>query len=255
MSLRFAHSLSVLLKKRLLSQRAQANQQAEQGLTLIECLVAMIIITLTVVAITPPVFIATATRVQSRRAQQANQIAQAEVDRVRTIMERANFTRDQLPAEIGRPTDFTTVASPSAPATEILSLGACGTYPPVSTGGAAITPVPATSFIPVDVDGDCTPEYIMQVFRTDGCVPADIAARSATLPPPSSFTMGVRVYSFNPNEPLPPLGTDRAALALTTGKRDGGVAGQVRQPLQVLISKVTQSGVAQAIECATQGNN
>jgi type II secretory pathway pseudopilin PulG len=236
------------MRRLLLSQRSTVNQvpTAEQGLTLIECLVAIIIITLTVIAITPPVFIATASRIQSRRAQQANQIAQSEVDRVRTIMERTNFTIDQLPATIGRPAELKDVAVASGPATQLLSPANCQTYPDAN-------PVSATSLIPVDVDGDCRAEFGMQVFRTDGCIPADFAARPNQ--PPSSFTMGVRVYSYAQGEALPTLSAERATLAMTTGKRDGGVGGQARKPLQVLISKVTQSGVPQSIECATGGNN
>jgi prepilin-type N-terminal cleavage/methylation domain-containing protein len=240
--------LSFLLK-RLLSQRASTSQAStcDQGLTLIECLVAIVIITLTVVAITPPIFIATATRIQSRRAQQANQIAQGEVDRIRTIMERTNFTIDQLPATIGTPPDVNTVAVANSLAASVLSPANCGSvYPPA-------TPVAATSLVPVDLDGDCSAEYAMQVFRTNGCIPADFVGRPNQ--PPSSFTIGVRVYSYTQGEALPTLSAERATLALTTGRRDAGVGGQVRKPLQVLISKVTQSGVPQSIECANRNSN
>ena len=62
----------------LAGRSQQAN--AESGLTLIECIVAIVIISVVGVAITPPLFLATAARVQTNRAEQAVQIAQGEVD-------------------------------------------------------------------------------------------------------------------------------------------------------------------------------
>jgi type II secretory pathway pseudopilin PulG len=256
MSFRSRSSLSGHLKRSLLAQlslnQARRSQSSEQGLTLIECLVAIIIITLTVVAITPPIFIATATRIQSRRAEQANQVAQAEIDRVRSVMERANFNVNELPAAIGTPANLDTgvaVATGGVAPGTIQSPAACPTtsYPPI---GPTAVPIPATNLIPVDIDADCRPEFAMQVFRTTGCLPADLAALP-TPPPPLAFTMGVRVYAYQEGEALPPLDRERATLALTTGKRDGGVAGQARKPLQVLTSKVTRSGSDRSIECAT----
>ena len=95
------HSSSPFLL-RLLSAvpRSRAAKSAsEKGLTLIECLVAIVIISITVVAITPPIFVATASRIQSRRAEQANAIAQAEIDRIRTVVERGSkYTAEELPA-------------------------------------------------------------------------------------------------------------------------------------------------------------
>jgi type II secretory pathway pseudopilin PulG len=247
--------LPFLVRRLLLVQRLRSSQSAaiphpDLGLTLIECLVAIIIITLTVVAITPPIFIATASRIQSRRADQANQIAQAEIDRVRTIMERRSYKVEDLPATVAQlaatDTVETKVAVATSPSSVILSPTKCNSnYPPTAA------PVAVTDLVPVDVDGDCTPEFGMQVFRTVGCSPASAPDN----PLPYSFTMGVRVYSYDGKETLPPLSAERATLGLTAGKRDGGVGGQTRKPLQVLVSKLTRSGSALSIECATSGNN
>ncbi|PZV15633.1 MAG: hypothetical protein DCF22_06765 [Leptolyngbya sp.] len=225
-----------------------ANPAPEKGLTLIECLVAIVIISITVVAITPPIFVATASRIQSRRAEQANAIAQAEIDRIRAIVERgSSYTTAQLPAS-GGAGDATAIAAATGVNTALLaSPGICpgNKYPAT----AAI----ATQVIPVDVDGDCKPEFAMQVFRSNDCTPASL---QAVVPPvaPYAFTAGVRVYGYEagpPNNPMSNLSKERALLGLTTGRGgDNSAAGAQRQPLQVLYTKVARVGDEQALECA-----
>ena len=80
---------------------------SESGLTLIECIVAIVIIAVVGVAITPPLFLATAARVQTNRAEQAVQISQGEVDKVRVLVEQGAYDSADLPGagsaeEIGR---------------------------------------------------------------------------------------------------------------------------------------------------------
>ncbi len=77
-----------LLERLRSTSNERLRSNSSSGLTLIECLVAIIIVSLTVLAITPPILLATGTRVQSRRAEQANHIAQSEVDRLRLLVER-----------------------------------------------------------------------------------------------------------------------------------------------------------------------
>jgi prepilin-type N-terminal cleavage/methylation domain-containing protein len=218
---------------------------AVQGLTLIECLVAMVIITITVVAITPPVFLATATRIQSRRAEQANEIAQQEIDRVRGMIERGSYKVENLPASIGTSTNWETVAKPDKTiAPYLISPGSC----PGKDSYPSVTPVPGTNVIPVDVDGDCTAEYVMQVFRTDGCVPAGVTDPTGVAVPPYAFSLGVRVYAYVDKETLPDLTTKRGDLALTTGRRDAG--GDSRKPLQTIYTRLSRSNSSNALQCA-----
>jgi len=230
---------------RLLSSIARshpAKSAPEKGLTLIECLVAIVIISITVVAITPPIFVATASRIQSRRAEQANAIAQAEIDRIRTIVERgSSYTTAQLPASGGAGA-ATAIAAATGVANLIASPGKCSTYP-------AATAAIATQVIPVDVDGDCDPEFAMQVFRSNDCVPDSL---KNTVPPPIyAFTAGVRVYGYEVGNPMSNLSTERARLGLTTGRGgDNSAAGAERQPLQVLYARVSRVGNEQARECA-----
>ncbi len=237
------HPSSRLLTCWLLARSRQAAPLnaapiSEQGLTLIECLVAIVVVAITVVTITPPIFLATASRVQARRAEQANQIAQSEVDRIRGIVERGNFQLADLPPiGVASGIEGTPVGTTVATGT-ILSPGNCANKYPT-------TPLAnATTLVPVDVNGDCQPEFAMQVFRTQGCFVGD-ATPPAT---PSSFGLGVRVYAYNPNEgTLPTLEKERTTLGVTAGRKDQG--GNLRRPLQVLYSSASTTGSAKVREC------
>ena len=223
-----------------------AKPKPEKGLTLIECLVAIVIISITVVAITPPIFVATASRIQSRRAEQANAIAQAEIDRIRSLVERgSSYTIAELPAS-GGTGDAKVIAAAAGVAPLILSPGSgapCGTRYPAS-------PATANQVIPVDVDGDCKPEFAMQVFRSNDCTPDSLKSVVPAVPP-YAFTAGVRVYGYEEGNPMSNLSKERATLGLTTGRGgDNSAAGAERKPLQVIYTRVARVGNEQAKECA-----
>lgn len=234
--------LSCQVRNALRLTRCSANKSspsnAEQGLTLLECLMAIVIIGITIATITPPIFLATATRIQSRRAEQANQIAQGEVDRIRQLVERSNYTNEQLPANAGS-TAARHVSAASALSHALMSPATCNTYPSQS-------PVLGTALIPVDVDGDCQPEFAMQVYRSSDCLPT-VLQRITPTPPPYAFDLGVRVYSYRVGEPLPTLGIDRTSLGLTAGRRDTGT---MRRPMQVLYSRIARVNSSEALECS-----
>ncbi|MBL1178606.1 type IV pilus modification PilV family protein [Pantanalinema sp. GBBB05] len=221
----------------LLAQRPRGDdrsQTSDAGLSLIECLVAIVVISITVVAITPPIFLATATRIQSRRADQANQIAQGEIDRIRVIVERGNYATNELPAaSTGTVTAIAAANAGTATSGPVLSPANCATRYPTTT------PTPVSTLIRVDVDGDCTPEYVMQVFRTTGVAPS-------VSDPPFSFDLGVRVYAYSPGESLPTLGTQRSSLVMGTGRRDSGVG--IRRPLAVLYSKLARNDSSRTLD-------
>ena len=214
--------------------------QSEQGLTLIECLVAIIIITLTVVAITPPIMLATATRVQSRRGEQATQIAQGEIDRVRLLVERSdkllNYLKEDLPANPGGKIESVAVATgdPASGPLSTASDSCTGTRYPL----ASPTQLPATDLVRVDIDGDCLADYVMQVFRAED----QVSPGSTATTPPFAFKVGVRVYKYFPGETLPALDTVRASFISTGGgSRDNSLGGK-RKPLAVLYSTIARSG-------------
>lgn len=227
----FMRSLLVRCQQRVDGNQRDRSQPSEQGLTLIECLVAIVIISLTVVAITPPIMLATATRIQSRKVEKANQVAQGEIDRVRLLVERGSYAIADLPGDIGNNTIGSTPAatgSPtSAPLYSITSCAGATVYPGTS-------PVAVGSLIRVDVDGDCQADYVMQVFRTTGYIPSGV-----TPAVPYSFVMGVRVYAYYPPQTFLPLDTTRASIRMGTGPLD--VAGGKRRPMAVLYSPMARN--------------
>ena len=229
----------------LLRLSRSPSAKSDQGLTLIECLVAIVVISITVVAITPPIFVATASRIQSRRAEQANQIAQAEVDRVRVVMERVPETETELP-QLGA--NANVVASGASKALASPGNGCPNKYSP-STAQAS-----ATEVTPVDVDGDCIPEFAMQVFRANDCKPK-LPVGAPPILVPYSFDLIVRVYGYKPGDAMTKLGAERMSLGLTTGRAgDDPTTGALRKPLQVLTTKVSRVGKADSVDCVDGTN-
>ncbi|HEY9642508.1 MAG TPA: prepilin-type N-terminal cleavage/methylation domain-containing protein [Coleofasciculaceae cyanobacterium] len=204
------------------------------GVTLIECLIAILVIGLTVSLITPPIFIAVATRAQSRRAEQALQIAQGEVDRIRVMVARGNHTIANLPKPITN-TDLQAYPPPRSFFSNTIVKtpnGGC-------TGGIVRyddQPIDADKALKVDVDGDCQADFFMQVFRTN--TPADQLSNQSK---PSNFQLGVRVYAImadgnQAGNSWGNLQTDPASLKLTNGE-----GGQRKQPLAVIYTPFSWS--------------
>ncbi len=229
---------------------ARAITNGEQGLTLIECLVAIVIVTLTILAITPPIMLATGTRIQSRRAEQANQIAQGEIDRIRFLVERGGYTLNELPDSTGNRNPLTNVPVATVPPTGTPSASSPLQSPARTCPGVADTArypfrtptlMPRTNLVQVDVNGDCIPEYVMQVFRNDGPpLPGNPP------PPPLTFDVGVRVYPYFPGQPFPPLLQERASLIAGTSTRDRQ-AGNAQKPLAVLFSTMARNDQSRSL--------
>ncbi len=108
-----------MLRKISLFKKSTTNSKTKaQGFTLVESLMGIVVISVVAVVITPPIVISTATRVQNRRAEQAMQLAQAEVDRTRVFVEQGGNYTAKLPyiltgtitngdiAKVAAPTSF-----------------------------------------------------------------------------------------------------------------------------------------------------
>ena len=179
----------------------------EQGLTLIECLVAIVMVALVSSAIAPALVLSVATRVHSQKAEQALALAQSEIDSVRVLVERGGYTAAALPP-----------------------LAAGLDDKDVETAlGPDLTVTNSTSFaraFPRDIDGDGAPDFLMQRFRAKGQMVGSV---------PVAFAMGVRVYdrdaSAAGNLPSTP-----ASLKMTSG--DGG---RSTRPLAVLYTTIATS--------------
>ena len=191
--------------------------QSEQGLTLLETLVGILIITIVLAAATPPIILATASRIQNRRAEQAIQIAQQEIDRVRLTMERDNSVNADLPPAVSG-YNRNTIGSVPAP-NAICTTTSC------TDTAASYTYASFTEVRPV---GD----FWVQVFREPGIVETDVENPDPT---PNNedrvmaFRMGVRVYAPAARQNLGSLQTQAASLQMT-----GAIGQQEKRPLAVL---------------------
>ncbi len=234
------------------------------GFTLIESLVAIIIISITVVAISPPIFWATGTRVQNRRAEQALSIAQATIDRVRAKVERGGSTALELPA-----IDTTATAgkrpnppapAPSAEWTSMQGITPCPNKKSVSQLKPAVAATETTSAVPADqqypavgqylpvmTTTDCNkPDFLVQVFRNDGICADGLACSASALPVnerrPLAFSVGVRVYSAIAAKNSTTLLREKASLTGTTGTGQAGT-----RPLAVLYATVAKSDTSASL--------
>ncbi len=210
--------------------QAWRQRQVSQGFTLFETVVAMLLISTIVLAMTPPIFLAVAIRVQNRRAEQAMQLAQGEIDRVRVLVEQEKYTINDLPAVTATsPINITSVSAPTTLSNTIKSdNSSCSNL----YGG---TQIPDNTALQVDVKKDCKPDFLVQTFRDSG-VTRLVGTNQVVM----AFRMGVRVYAYAAvvpqNGQLPSLDTQPASLKFTTG-----VGNQRSRPLAVLYTTIARS--------------
>lgn len=199
-------------------------RSSESGLTLIECLVAIVVIALTTATMTPMVLFAVATRVQNQKAEQALSLAQSEIDRVRLAVEQGGDYGDYLG-------ELSLVRLPDAtPPTDITAAVAPQTFIDSTATASAVTEARR-----VDTDGDGDTDFAVQLFRTEGIEvsPTTAGVLAST---PVAFSVGVRVYDSRAAASLPSsLKTDEAGLSFTSGEGD-----RTTRPLAVLYSQITQ---------------
>jgi type II secretory pathway pseudopilin PulG len=183
-----------------LSRPPQNSRSASNsaGLTLIECLVAIIAIGFTAAAFTPALVIAAATRVQSQRADQAIQVAQGEIDRIRALLDTGRYDNDDLP--------------------------------PITPGDLRATPPPDPDEANdesllgaerIDVNNDGNPDFALQIFRTAGTqrevnIPGDNGDEPTEIA--VIFDMGIRVYDIRALESGNLAADESAALSVTGGE-------------------------------------
>ena len=184
----------------------QRENRGEQGVTLLDALVAMVVIAVVAVVITPPIFLVVATRVQNRRAEQALQIAQGEIDRIRVLVDQVGYDGSNLPDSIGVGEVQTHGAATALAAESASSSNDCAPYDPLTTT------ISADQLLSVDVDGDCQVDYLVQTFRNAG---EDTVANPGV---PVTFDIGVRVYHAVATDQVGNLEIEQASLKLATGQ-------------------------------------
>lgn len=248
-------SLSTQSKRSLtLCWKEPRHSETEQGLTLIEGLLAMVIIAITVVSISPPIFWATATRVQTQRAEQAQKIAQGEIDRVRNIVERNEVRTDdqklRLPPSISGATESDVrnrasgkfPAAPNAPKAQgkVMSIRDCGSSNDDGTASST-----ASKFIQIDTNGDCRADYLVQTFRSQGLDQERNPFQGNANQDLAAFVMGVRVYAVIAE---PALTSGKGKTDPATLRATNGLGNQLDRPLAVMYSTIVRSTDSKNLE-------
>ena len=131
------------------------SQFSEAGLTLIECLVALVVIAVTAATITPMMVFAVATRVQNQKTEQAMQIARGEIDKIRLVVEQGGDYSTRL-SELSL---FSTGAS-----TSLVLVPPPTSF--VDNVSSSVTAVDKARKLDIDGDGDT--DFAVQHFRDKG---------------------------------------------------------------------------------------
>lgn len=185
----------------------------EQGLTLIECLVAIVVVGLVSSAIAPALVLSVATRVHSQKAEQALALAQSQVDSTRVLVERGDYVVADLPplATGLADKDVATAAGPSLGVTDTTNFAYAE---------------------PVDIDGNGQPDFLVQRFRAVG----EVVNGN-----PVAFAMGVRVYDRDASA-AGNLSTTPASLVMTSssGRRN-------ERPLATLYTTIAASNEGESL--------
>ena len=205
-------------------RRVPNRNKHNQGLTLLESLVAIVVIAVSMAATAPLIVLAVGTRVQNQRSDQAMQLAQAEIDRLRLIVERGD--RDSIGA--------VNALVPAAPNTVV-------SVPDFEVGVPAPESVSTVLYTsdynyanPVDVDNDGVTDFAVQLFRNT----------TSTTTTGVALDFGVRVYRATAieNYTAAQLATDSANLGLTAGEGNSG-----RAPLAVVYTTAFKSNAESSL--------
>lgn len=212
--------LEMLLIVRKSYQLKQSS--SEQGFTLLETLVAILIIGIAIAAIAPPILLSAATRVQNQRVEQATQLARGEMNRIKFLVERGNYEIADLPPRTASDPIKDTAAPEANPKSS-------PTVSRTATQGY---------FIYIDSDRDPStppePEFLVQTFYgKEQTVP--VIRSGSTINLPVAFIMGVRVYSARAfaGGARPTL-TDPISLGFTSGVN-------LQRPLAVLYTPIVRN--------------
>jgi prepilin-type N-terminal cleavage/methylation domain-containing protein len=170
-------------------QKQQINPSGEAGFTIIESLVAMLVVAILLAAIAPTIVIATATRVQSKRVELATQAARSFIDGVKSgavTTPATTITRTQ-----------SAVATPRYLSDNLLKIDSSMQVPTSSTSLYCVTKDPNNNLAIANPDCTTPPTGMTNLFYIQavkivvaGSTPTD----AATGLPKDGYRLGIRVY-------------------------------------------------------------
>jgi prepilin-type N-terminal cleavage/methylation domain-containing protein len=191
---------------RILFLQSSVQRSGQSGFSLLESLIAIVVVAILLASIAPMLALTTAARVQARRVDLATQAARTYIDGVRSgaiAVPDQNKTADFLLGDFG-------VAAPTA--------------------------LPTDPGIRIDTDGDGnftgpTDLFIQPMRNPAACTPFP-ACNDASNARRQGFTMAVRVYRADAFNDSDPLGTSAAGLVFI------GTLGSRKNPLVVVKSDI-----------------
>ncbi len=189
-------------------------KNSEQGLSLTEILVSMMISSIVLALLAPLFLMSAAYRLNSLRAEQASAVASSEIDRVQTLMAKGvkkNETLGILPPVTDE--QFDALNPPEATVTDRNDL------------------TDSSKALELDYDGDGKADFLVQLFRNPGF---DFDSGGKTKDQVAFFKMGVRVYSIAAKDNLANLDTSgELASTLFTNIKD-----QIEKPLAAINTEI-----------------
>jgi len=222
-----SHRLLFWLAQKWAAKRVTNKKNSESGLSLLEVLIGILIISVVVVASTPALLLGVATRVQARRAEEASNIANQQIEQIQLLLDRGAYDNSDLPPQLAGIND--TIQQLSDPSTIPNSFcNSCKNFTEVSNANQLFKVQPK-KLNSNEFNSD--EYYLVQVFRSPG-VSAVINQQSRVV----TFNVSARVYFRSAESQINNLGIDKAPLTLTTAD------GQARTlPLAVLNVQLSRS--------------
>ena len=192
---------------------------SQKGLTLVEALAAIVITTVILTAMAPPILLSAATRVQSRKVEQAQAIARQELDRVKTALAQEQGVPQSEEDGIIPPVGKLPLHKTGAPQTAVTERSNLDN---------------SSDALEIDADGDGDNDFLIQLIRDEGIRFSAGAATNQL----AVFQMGIRVYDMAAEDNL---GTDSLETTPASLQMTKGVGQRTTNPLAVLYTEVSRS--------------
>ncbi|WP_298977093.1 hypothetical protein [uncultured Thermosynechococcus sp.] len=209
--------------------RLKRQQHPDQGLTLVECIIAILVVNLGVAMLAAPLLMVAATRLRNDRINQATELARAEVDRLRVMMEQGieirRTTAGVLPPEsFVRPT-------PTLGQADRLSA-----QPPPDR----LVDCPGNLGLPTNATQACrrrlnNTEFAVQVYR------GQLTVNNADLV--LAYPVQVRVYSAQ----AVPVTASETPINQEPAAMTSSLVGAETRPLAVLTTEIIRSDSSQTL--------
>ncbi|MCP2730537.1 hormogonium polysaccharide secretion pseudopilin HpsB [Symplocastrum sp. BBK-W-15] len=211
-------------------QQNKSLSSSQSGFTIIESLVAIIVVSILLIGIAPVIVLAVGVRVQARRVERATEAAKTYIDGIRS-------------GAIDAPTSIVGTAPTLTQGSSILLNDA----PPPTSGSLTCTtssdycPTPATVYcINLDETGGCqvdsASDLVVQGFRS-----ATLATGAIANDPARGYRLGVRVYRANGFSDSTDF-KKNTPTANVTQSASSGTLGDRKAPLVEMTTDIAPTG-------------